>query len=84
MSPRSLTRSPGFAGKEGVIIGRGRYYRSVRAQFDNNKTSTPLHRDYTGLIPPISQCRAVDSRALLPICLVQAGPPLESKKNRSV
>ena len=55
MSPRSLTRSPGFAGKEGVIIGRGRYSRSVRVQFDSNKTSTTLHRDYIELITPSAE-----------------------------
>jgi hypothetical protein len=52
MSALGLERSPSFAGKEGVIIGRGRYHRSVRVQFDSNKSSTTLHRDYIELIPP--------------------------------
>jgi hypothetical protein len=56
MSAVGLKRSPSFAGKEGVIIGRGRYYRSVRVQFDSNRTSTTLHRDYIELIPSKPAC----------------------------
>ena len=52
MSPLGLANSPGFHGKEGIIIGAGRYYRSVRVQFDSNKRPTTLHRDYIELIPP--------------------------------
>jgi hypothetical protein len=52
MSSLGLARSPRFAGKEGVIIGPGRYFRSVRVQFDSNKLPTTMHRDYIELIPP--------------------------------
>jgi hypothetical protein len=55
MSALGLKRSPTFAGKEGVVIGRGRYYRSLRVRFDSNKSPTTLHRDYIELIPPSAE-----------------------------
>jgi hypothetical protein len=51
MSRRGSARSPILAGKEGIIIGKGRYYRSVRVQFDSNKSPSTLQWDYIELIP---------------------------------
>jgi hypothetical protein len=56
MSRLGSTRSPVLAGKEGIIIGKGRYYRSVRVQFDSNKSPSTLHWDYIELIPLKSDC----------------------------
>ena len=51
MSARGLARSPSLAGKEGIIIGSGRYHNAVRVQFDGYKSPTTLHRDYIETIP---------------------------------
>ena len=56
MSRLGSARSPILASKEGIIIGEGRYYRSVRVQFDGNKSPTTLHRDYIELIPLRTDC----------------------------
>ena len=51
MSERGIARSPSLAGKEGIIIGAGRYRNAVRVKFDSYKSPTTLHRDYIDLIP---------------------------------
>jgi hypothetical protein len=51
MSALGAARSPVLANKEGVIIGKGRFHNSVRVQFDRNKSSTTLHRNYIEVIP---------------------------------
>lgn len=56
MSHLGSAHSPILAGKEGIIIGEGRYYRSVRVQFDGNKSRTTLHRDYIELISLKTDC----------------------------
>jgi hypothetical protein len=56
MSRLGSARSPILAGKEGIIIGDGRYYRSVRVRFDGNKSPTTLHLDYIELIPLKPDC----------------------------
>ncbi len=52
MSSLGSARNPSHAGKEGIIIGSGRYYTSVRVRFDGAKNPMTLHRDYIELIPP--------------------------------
>jgi hypothetical protein len=56
MSRLGSARSPILAGKEGILIGEGRYYRSVRVLFDGNKSPTTLHWDYIELIPLKTDC----------------------------
>jgi hypothetical protein len=56
MSHLGSARSPILARKEGIIVGEGRYYRSVRVQFDGNKSPTTLHCDYIELIPLKTDC----------------------------
>jgi hypothetical protein len=51
MSALGAARSPNLVGKEGTIIGCGRYNSSVRVQFDSYKSPTSLHRDYIESIP---------------------------------
>jgi hypothetical protein len=52
MSALGAARSPNLAGKEGTIVGGGRYRNNVRVKFDGYKSPTSLHRDY---IEPISE-----------------------------
>jgi hypothetical protein len=56
MSRFGSARSPVLAGKEGIIVGEGRYQRSVRVQFDGNKSPTTLHLDYVELIQLKPDC----------------------------
>ena len=56
MSRLGSARSPILACKEGIIVGEGRYYRSVRVQFDGKKSPTTLHCDYIELIPLKTDC----------------------------
>ena len=51
MSERGIERSPNLAGKEGIIIGAGRFRNAVRVKFDSYKSPTTLHRDYIELVP---------------------------------
>ena len=46
MSSLGVARSPGLAGKEGIVLGRTRNPSGVRVQFDGYKKPTSLHRDY--------------------------------------
>jgi hypothetical protein len=53
MSRLGSARHPILAGKEGILIGRGRFHlKSVRVQFDSSKTLSTLHWDYIELAPP--------------------------------
>jgi len=56
MSRLGSARSSILARKEGIIVGEGRYYRSVRVQFDGNKSPTTLHCDYIELNPLKTDC----------------------------
>ena len=56
MSRLGSARSSILARKEGIIVGEGRYYRSVRVQFDGNKSPPTLHCDYIELIPLKTDC----------------------------
>jgi hypothetical protein len=46
MSALGAERCPNLAGREGVIIGSGRYRSTVRILFDGFKAPTSLHNTY--------------------------------------
>jgi hypothetical protein len=46
MSALGAVRCPKFAGREGVIIGYGRYRSTVRIMFDGFKSPISLHSTY--------------------------------------
>jgi hypothetical protein len=63
MSVLGAARCPNLAGREGVVIGTGRYRSTVRVKFDGFRSATSLHNSY---IEPV----AGEGRFLQP------GPPL--------
>ena len=46
MSALGAIRCPNLAGREGVIIGTGRYRSTFRIMFDGFKSATSLHSTY--------------------------------------
>ena len=46
MSALGAARCPNLAGREGVVVGAGRYHSTVRVLFDGFKSPTSLHRTY--------------------------------------
>lgn len=52
MSALGATRCPNLAGREGVIVGSGRYRSTVRVIFDDFKSPTSLHSTY---IEPVGE-----------------------------
>jgi len=46
MSALGAARCPNLAGREGVIVGVGRYRSTVRVMFDGFKWPTSLHSTY--------------------------------------
>ena len=46
MSALGAMRCPNLAGREGVIIGTGRYRSTFRVMFDGFKSATSLHSTY--------------------------------------
>ena len=46
MSALGAVRCPNLAGREGVIVGMGRYRSTVRVMFDGFKWPTSLHSTY--------------------------------------
>lgn len=46
MSALGAIRCPNLAGREGVIIGTGRYRSTFRVMFDGFKSATSLHSTY--------------------------------------
>ena len=46
MSALGSARCPNLAGREGVIVGAGRYRSTVRIMFDGFKWPTSLHSTY--------------------------------------
>ena len=46
MSALGAARCPNLAGREGVIVGAGRYRSTVRVMFDGFKWPTSLHSTY--------------------------------------
>ena len=50
---------PATAGREGVVIGAGRYRSTVRIMFDGFRSATSLHRTY---IEPVAGKEGASSR----------------------
>ena len=46
MSVLGAARCPNLAGREGVVVGAGRYHSTVRVLFDGFRSATSLHRTY--------------------------------------
>jgi hypothetical protein len=46
MSVLGAARCPNLAGREGVVVGAGRYHSTVRVLFDGFRSPTSLHRTY--------------------------------------
>lgn len=46
MSALGAARCPNLAGREGVVVGAGRYRSTVRVMFDGFKWPTSLHSTY--------------------------------------
>ena len=46
MTALGAARCPNLAGREGVVVGAGRYRSTVRVLFDGFKSATSLHRTY--------------------------------------
>jgi hypothetical protein len=46
MSALGAARCPNLAGREGVVVGAGRYRSTVRVMFDGFKSPTSLHSTY--------------------------------------
>jgi len=46
MSALGAARCPNLAGREGVVVGAGRYHSTVRVLFDDFRSPTSLHRTY--------------------------------------
>ena len=46
MSALGAARCPNLAGREGVVIGAGRYRSTVRVIFDGFRSPTSLHSSY--------------------------------------
>jgi len=46
MTALGAARCPNLAGREGVVIGSGRYRSTVRVMFDGFRSATSLHNTY--------------------------------------
>jgi len=46
MSALGAVRCPNLAGREGVVIGAGRYRSTLRVLFDGFRSATSLHNSY--------------------------------------
>jgi len=46
MSALGAARCPNLAGREGIVVGAGRYRSTVRVIFDGFKSPTSLHGSY--------------------------------------
>jgi hypothetical protein len=46
MTALGAARCPNLAGREGVVIGTGRYRSTVRVMFDGFRSATSLHSSY--------------------------------------
>lgn len=51
MSALGVIRCPNLAGREGVVVGSGRYRSTVRVMFDGFKSPTSLHNSYIEAVP---------------------------------
>jgi hypothetical protein len=52
MSALGAARCPSLAGREGVVVGAGRYHSTVRVLFDGFRSATSLHRTYIEPVAP--------------------------------
>jgi hypothetical protein len=59
MSALGAVRCPNLAGKEGTVIGTGRYRSTVRIKFDGFRSATSLHSTY---IEPVAGKEGSSSR----------------------
>jgi hypothetical protein len=59
MSVLGAARCPNLAGREGVVIGTGRYRSTVRVLFDGFRSATSLHNSY---IEPVAGKEGSSSR----------------------
>jgi hypothetical protein len=59
MSALGAARCPNLAGREGVVVGAGRYRNTVRVMFDGFRSATSLHRTY---IEPVAGEEGSSSR----------------------
>ena len=59
MSALGAARCPNLAGREGVVVGAGRYRSTVRVMFDGFRSATSLHRTY---IEPVAGKEGSSSR----------------------
>jgi len=73
MSALGAVRCPNLAGREGVVVGAGRYRSTVRIMFDGFRSPTSLHRSY---IEPVTgkECSPSGTAASF------AGSPAKSAK----
>jgi hypothetical protein len=59
MSALGAARCPNLAGREGTVIGTGRYRSTVRVVFDGFRSATSLHHTY---IEPVAGKEGSSSR----------------------
>ena len=59
MSALGAARCPNLAGREGVVVGVGRYRSTVRVMFDGFRSATSLHGTY---IEPVAGEECPSSR----------------------
>jgi hypothetical protein len=59
MSALGAARCPNLAGREGVVVGAGRYRSTVRVMFDDFRSATSLHRTY---VEPVAWAEDSSSR----------------------
>jgi hypothetical protein len=59
MSALGAARCPNLAGREGIVIGTGRYRSTVRVMFDGFRSATSLHSSY---LEPVTGEEGASSR----------------------
>jgi hypothetical protein len=59
MSALGAARCPNLAGREGIVVGAGRYRSTVRVMFDSFRSPTSLHRTY---VEPVAGKECSSSR----------------------
>lgn len=62
MSALGAVRCPNLAGREGVVIGTGRYRSTVRVMFDGFRSATSLHSSYLEPVAAEDGSSSRDSR----------------------
>jgi hypothetical protein len=51
LSTLGAVRCPNLIGRDGVVVGSGRYRSTVRVLFDGFKSPTSLHNTYVEAVP---------------------------------